>query len=86
MLADKSFVAILLHNVSHLAAIPVDAFAASVERLRAVSIDSSPLAQLSVAGLAGLENLVNFEVTTSVDSLVDLPSLPNLQYLHLYGL
>ena len=61
------------------------AFAASVDRLRVLSIDSSPLGTLSVSGIMYLENLVDFEVTSSVDTLTDIPSLPNLQYLHLYG-
>ena len=42
--------------------------------------------ELSVAGLARMDHLVGFEVTMSgLHSLVDFPSLPNLQYLHLYG-
>lgn len=61
------------------------AFAASVDRLRVFSIDSSPLKNLAVPGISSLVNLIDFEVTSSVDNLTEIPSLPNLQYLHLYG-
>lgn len=70
LLGDKSFVAILFQNVSRVERILPHAFAASVERLRALTFDSSPeLGILSVAGLADLENLVDFEVTSSIDHL-----------------
>ena len=69
LLSDKSFAVILFQNVSGIERILPHAFAASAERLRVLSFDSSPLGQLSVAGLADLENLVNFEVTSSVDQL-----------------
>lgn len=70
LLSDKSFAVILFHNVSGIERILPHAFAASAERLRVLSFDSSPLGQLSVTGLADLENLVNFEVTSSVDQLI----------------
>jgi len=83
--ADKSFTIILFQNVSGIEEIEQHAFAASVDRLRVLSIDSSPLKNLAVPGISSLVNLVDFEVTSSVDSLTEIPSLPNLQYLHLYG-
>lgn len=86
LLGDKSFAVILFQNVTGVSKIMPHAFAASVERLRVLTLDSSPsLGVLSVQGIADLENLVDFEVTASIDQLIDFPSLPNLQYLHLYG-
>lgn len=61
------------------------AFAASVDRLRVLSIDSSPLKNLAVPGIGSLANLIDFEVTSSVDNLTEMPPLSNLQYLRLYG-
>ena len=85
LFSEKSFYVILLQNVT-IDRIPNHALAASVDRLRVLSIDSSPLKELSVQGIADLENLIDFEVTMSgLVSLTDFPSLPNLQYLHLYG-
>lgn len=70
LFGDKSFVVILFQNVTGVAKIMPHAFAASVERLRVLTFDSSPLLNvLSVQGIADLENLVDFEVTASVDQL-----------------
>ena len=65
----KIAVVILFQNITGLFRIQPHAFAASVDRLRVLTVDSSPLSELSVAGIADLENLVDFEVTTSVDQL-----------------
>jgi hypothetical protein len=71
LLGDKSFVVILFQNVTGVSKIMPHAFAASVERLRVLTFDSSPsLNVLSVQGIADLENLVDFEVTASVDQLI----------------
>lgn len=70
LLSDKSFAVILFQNVTGISKIMPHAFAASVERLRVLTFDSSPLLNiLSVQGIDDLENLVDFEVTASVDEL-----------------
>lgn len=70
LLGDKSFAVILFQNVSGITKIMPHAFAASVERLRVLTFDSSPtLSVFSVQGIADLENLIDFEVTASVDEL-----------------
>lgn len=70
--SDKSFTVILFQNVSGVTKIKQHAFAASVERLRVLTFDSCPLTELSVQGIDDLENLVDFEVTSSVDQLTVL--------------
>lgn len=71
LLGDKSFAVILFQNVTGVSKILPHAFAASVERLRVLTFDSSPLLNiLSVQGIDDLENLVDFEVTASVDELI----------------
>lgn len=71
LLGDKSFAVILFQNITGVNKIMPHAFAASVERLRVLTFDSSPsLGVLSVQGIADLENLVDFEVTASVDHLI----------------
>lgn len=67
--SDKSFTVILFQNVTGITKIKQHAFAASVERLRVLTFDSCPLTELSVQGIDDLENLVDFEVTSSVDHL-----------------
>jgi len=81
LLGDKSFVVILFQNVTGVSKIMPHAFAASVDRLRVLTFDSSPsLNVLSVQGIADLENLVDFEVTASVDQLIVCPYLPFAGY------
>lgn len=81
LLSDKSFTVILFQNVTRVERILPHAFAASADRLRVLSFDSSPqLGQLSVAGLADLENLINFEVTSSVDEIIVLRLILTLIY------
>ena len=63
---------VLFQNITGLFRIQPHAFAASVDRLRVLTIDSSPLSDLSVAGISDLENLVDFEVTASVNQLTVL--------------